>query len=249
MNQMTTMSTPDSVRDSLADMPIPGITGHADPETGSLPHCGQLFQGLEAGDISLLSERMVRRVFPRNTTVLYEGEETDALYIILKGRVKITKRASNGKEAILCILGAGDYFGEMALIDDGHRSSNVVTKEKCEICFVRRRDVYPLLMRNPRFMMNLMLGLSRRLKDASSKIACLAMEDVYGRISQLLREAAVERDGELVIEEKLSRQEIADRVGSSREMASRIFNDLLRGGYICESGGQIRIARKLPRRW
>lgn len=211
--------------------------------------CEQLFRGLSEDDISAITERVIRRSFPRNTTVLYEEEETDALYIILKGKVKVTKRSVNGKEAVITILSAGDYFGEMALIDEGHRSSNVVTKEKCEICFVRRRDVYPVLMRNPRFMMNLMLGLSRRLREASSKIACLAMEDVYGRIAQLLRESAVEQGGTLVIQEKLSRQEIADRVGSSREMASRIVNDLLRGGYISEERGKIRINRKLPNRW
>jgi CRP/FNR family cyclic AMP-dependent transcriptional regulator len=209
----------------------------------------QLFHGLSAEDISMINDQMIKRVFPRNTTVLYEDEETDALYIIRKGKVKITKRSANGKEAIIAVLSPGDYFGEMALIDEGHRSSNVVTKEKCEISFIRRRDIYPLRMRNPQFTMNLMRGLSRRLREASSKIACLAMEDVYGRIAQLLCESAVEKDGVPVIEEKLSRQEIADRVGSSREMASRIFNDLLRGGYISEENGTIRINRKLPCRW
>jgi len=227
---------------------VPSLSTDRKPVEAT-PLCEQLFQGLSDEDIASIKVRMIRRAFPRNTTVLYEDEETDALYIILKGQVKITKRSASGKEAIISVLSAGDYFGEMALIDEGHRSSNAVTKGKCEICFVRRRDVYPVLMRNPQFMMNLMLGLSRRLREASSKIACLAMEDVYGRIAQLLRDSAIEKDGALVIEEKLSRQEIADRIGSSREMASRIFNDLLRGGYISEEGGKIRINRKLPNRW
>lgn len=223
---------------------LPRISIHRAPQAFR-----NLFSCLGEEALAELSARSITRVFPKNTVVLSEGDDSDALYLVHKGKLKITKRNASGKEVVLAVLCAGDYFGELALIDGEPRSTDVVTKERSELSILQRHDVEPILMGNVQLTLKIMKGLTQRLRQASGKIASLALMDVYGRVAQLLHDLAKPKGDRFIIEETFTRQDIADLVGSSREMVSRIFKDLVTGGYITIDNKMIILNRTLPRSW
>lgn len=210
---------------------------------------GGLLSGLNEEERSLLAGRMISRTFPKNTVILHEADTANALYIIKKGRVNITKGNEDGKEIVIAMLSAGDFFGEMSLVDRAPMGTNVVTKEKCSVVVLRIQDLEPVLMVNPEVKLKVMGVLADRLRQAYSKIAHLALMDVYGRLTQLFLSLAKPLQGDLVISHALTHQEIANMIGSSREMVSRIVKDLVRGGYITTDKRVITIRNKLPAEW
>jgi CRP/FNR family cyclic AMP-dependent transcriptional regulator len=214
--------------------------------TGSF---GELFSCLSKNEIDFLTRCIVARTFPKNRIIVYEQEDTTALYLIARGSVKVAKRHEDGKEVVIALLFAGDYFGEMALIDEEPRSTSVVARERAEIYILKRKDLLPILMRNCQLALNIMKVLTRRLREASRKIANLAFMDVYGRVVQLFLDLGKQKDGVLIIEEPLTQQDIANMVGSSREMISRILKDLLKGDYIEIDNRKVTIKKTLPQAW
>ena len=186
--------------------------------------------------------------FPSNAVLVNEDDESDSIYIVLKGKVKVYGAGANGREVVYTTLGAGEYFGEMTL-DGGPRSASVMTLEPTTCVVVPGANVRDFLGTHPDFALHLvrkLIGLARRSTDTVKR---LALDDVYTRISKLLHELAVEEDGRLVVHERLTQQDIADRVGSSREMVSRIFKQLTIGGYVSTEGKRIVILKKLPSGW
>lgn len=208
-----------------------------------------LFSGLSAEGMHVVCAIARPRQFPKNATVIAEGEHSDSLYIVNKGRVKVTLGNEDGREVIIALLAAGEYFGELALIDDDCRSARVVTAEPSEFFVIGKADFRNLLAQHADLAMNLLKGLARRLRAADQKIGSLALMDVYRRVTGYLRDSAVSEDGGLVINERLTQTDIAHMVGASREMVSRIFNALVEGGYIGVEGKKIRLLKKLPASW
>lgn len=209
-----------------------------------------LFSCLTDDELETLALKLGVRKYPKGSVVINEGDESRSLYIIERGRVWISKVHGDGREVVLATLSAGDYFGEMALIDNRPRSANAVTKEATTLYVLHRSDFQELMLVNPAFAVNLLRGLSTRLRAASNNIESLALMDVYGRVaSLLLRKAKKNGDDRDVIEESLTHREIATMVGSSREMVSKIMKDLARGGYITPDKGCIYINRSLPPGW
>ena len=206
------------------------------------------FLGLSEQDIAALSRRAVTRAFPKNTIILNEGDQTDSLYIILSGRVKVFLANEEGKEIVLDTQGPGEYFGEMVL-DEGPRSASVMTLEPCRFQLIPKDDVKALLQSHPDFAMHLVRKLIYRGRVLTEHVKSLALQNVYGRFAKLLNEMAVPQDGKRVLQEKLSQQEIANRVGASREMINRIVKDLTTGGYISVDGQRIVIHKPLPANW
>jgi CRP/FNR family cyclic AMP-dependent transcriptional regulator len=189
------------------------------------------------------------RSLPRNSVFIQEGEKGDSLFVILSGRVKVFVADSDGREMVLDIHGPGDYVGEMAL--DGHpRVASVMAMEPT-VCSVLTRDALrAAIIANPDLAMSLICTLIERVRIATEKVRNLALMDVYGRVARLLLSLAVEQpDGKMVVPERLTQQDIADRVGASRDMVSRIFKDLTTGGYVTVVDRQITINRKPPARW
>jgi len=137
------------------------------------------------------------------------------------------------------ILGPGEFFGEMGLIDDEPRSATVVTIEPCELLSIAKRDFKKSLADNFDMSMAVMRGLVRRLREADRKIGSLALLDVYGRVARLLLDMAENVDGEKVVTKRLPKQDIAKMIGASREMVSRVMKDLQTGGYIEMRGSTI----------
>ena len=206
------------------------------------------FLGLSEQDIAALSRRAVTRAFPKNTIILNEGDQTDSLYIILSGRVKVFLANEEGKEIVLDTQGPGEYFGEMVL-DEGPRSASVMTLEPCRFQLIPKDDVKALLQSHPDFAMHLVRKLIYRGRVLTEHVKSLALQNVYGRFAKLLNEMAVPQDGKRVRQEKLSQQELANRVGASREMINRIVKDLTTGGYISVDGQRIVIHKPLPANW
>ena len=198
-----------------------------------------LFASFPEDQLRMLTTMVTRRSASRSTTIMAGGDATDSLYIVLSGRLKVMMSDSDGKEVILSILGPGEFFGEMGLIDDEPRSASVVTIEPCELLSISKRDFKKCLVENSEMSMAVMRGLVRRLREADRKIGSLALLDVYGRVARLLLDMAENVNGEKVVTKRLPKQDIAKMIGASREMVSRVMKDLQMGGYIEMRGSMI----------
>ena len=203
---------------------------------------------LDARELRALSEQGVIKSFPKNTIIVNEGDETASFYIIVAGRVKVFLSDVTGKEIVLATQGPGDYFGEMVL-DGGPRSASVMTLEPSRFAVIPKDRFREFLLSHPAFSTHLIERLIRRTRALTENVKSLALMDVYGRVARMLLEIAVPHDGELIVEEKLTQQDIADRVGASREMISRILKDLATGGYISIDKKRITIHKTPPRHW
>ena len=188
------------------------------------------------------------RTFSAHAVLVTEDDRSDALFVILSGRVKAYGSAEDGREVVYGTQGAGEYFGEMTL-DGGPRSASVMTLEPTTCAVVPGVEVRGFLAQNPDFALHLVKKLIGLARASTEHVKSLALDDVYGRVTKLLRALAREEDGVLVVPDKLTQQDIAQRVGSSREMVSRVFKPLTEGGYIELRGGRIVLLRKLPARW
>ncbi len=188
------------------------------------------------------------RSFPPRAIILNEGDPGDSLYIILSGRVKAYSVSASGKEVVFNILGAGEYLGELAL-DGGLRSASVMTLEATTCSVVQGESLRRFVTQHPDFALNLIYKLIRLIRRSTENVKGLALEDVYSRVVRLLMAQAVEVDGQLVVQERLTQQDIADRVGSSREMVSRVFKELTRGEYISVDGRRVLIHKRPPSAW
>jgi CRP/FNR family cyclic AMP-dependent transcriptional regulator len=198
-----------------------------------------LFASFPDDQLRLLTPVITRRSLPRSTTVMASGDPTDSLYIVLSGRLKVMMSDAEGKEVFLSILGPGEFFGEMGLIDDAPRSASVVSIEPCELLSIAKRDFKKCLAENFEMAQAVMRGLVRRLRDADRKIGSLALLDVYGRVARLLLDMSETVDGEKIVTKRLPKQDIAKMIGASREMVSRVMKDLQMGGYIEVRGSNI----------
>ncbi len=209
------------------------------------------------GDIPETRDDMLRALFahamvrtlPKNTMLITEGERTtDSIYLIQSGKVKVFLCSADGKEVDLEVLEPGDYFGEVEL-DDGVRSASVVTIERSRLAVIRQSEFRKFVAENPDFAMQFILKLITRTRALLKNVKGLALLDVSDRVARLLLDMATEENGKLIITEKLSKRDIANRVGATREMASRVFKDLVSSGYIELEPQKITIARRLPRQW
>jgi CRP/FNR family transcriptional regulator, cyclic AMP receptor protein len=207
-----------------------------------------LFEGLPEPELRALAERTVTRSYPKQAIIVNEGDESDSLYLILSGRVKVYLADEHGKELILAIKGAGQYFGEMVL-DEQPRSASVITLEPSQFAVLSRADFRAFLLRHPEVALALIQNLIRVARGLNQNVRSLAMLDVYGRVARILLDLAVDQGGKLVIPEKMTQKDIAARVGASREMINRILRDLTTGGYVSMEAGRITINKAPPARW
>ncbi len=198
-----------------------------------------LFAGIPDEQLRTLTSVFTRRSVPRSAMIMAAGDPTDSLYIVLSGRLKVMMSDEDGKEVILNILGPGEFFGEMGLIDDSPRSASVVAVEPCELLAISKRDFKKCLAENFEMTMALLRGLVRRLRDADRKIGSLALLDVYGRVARLLLDMSETVNGQKMVTRRLPKQDIAKMIGASREMVSRVMKDLQLGGYIEMRGSNI----------
>lgn len=190
----------------------------------------------------------VVRSYPKNAVLVQEGDKSDQFYVLLSGKLKVFLADDDGKEIVVDMLNPRQYFGEMAL-DGESRSASVMTMEASKLAVIQRDQFKRFLAENPEAAFALIVTLIRRARNLTRTIGNLALLDVYGRVARLLIDHASDESGQLVVTEKMSQQEIAQRIGSSREMVSRILSDLKEGGYVSIESGRIVIQQNLPKHW
>ena len=198
--------------------------------------------------LDAIAEQGQVKVFPPKTIIIHEGDSGDALYLIKEGRGKIYSTNEVGKEIVYAMYGPNDMLGEPAL-DGGVRSASVMTLEKTTCSVIRANEFKQLVAANPALALHVIFKLIRLLRASTEHVKSLALEDVYGRVVRLLMKSAVPLEEKWIVRERLTQQNIADRVGSSREMVSRIFKDLELGNYISVDRNEILIHRKPPPGW
>ncbi|HMH17476.1 MAG TPA: Crp/Fnr family transcriptional regulator [Burkholderiales bacterium] len=203
---------------------------------------------LDENALRELAPHGAARSFPKNAVIINEGDQTDSLYILLSGRVKVFVGEEDGREVVLSTIREGNYFGELVL-DGGPRSASVMTLEPCRCFVIPLGDIQGLLDCNPLFAGHLIHMLIGRVRNLVKKVSDLALKDVYGRFAKFIDENAVEQGGARVVSERLTQYDIAARISGSREMVSRIVKDLTAGGYISVDAKQITVHKKLPAQW
>jgi len=207
-----------------------------------------LFANVDEQDLERIAATSVVRTFNKNSIVITEGDTSSSLYLIMDGEVKIFVSDEDGKTNIINRLGPGEYFGELSLIDEGPRSASVEAVTRCKISILSRKYFVDYIEQHPRVAISLLKGMGQRLRKTTDHAKNLALMDVFGRIANVLLQAAEEEDGRLITP-ALTQQDIADEVGSSREMVSRILKDLRAGNYISMEGKRVVINKSIPERW
>lgn len=208
-----------------------------------------LFSSLSEQELDVISKMAVRKSCPASTLIMSEGDTDDALYVIESGRMEVFLMDESGKEIVLDTKGPGDYFGEMALLDDAPRSASVVSLENSSFLVIQGREFREYLSTRPNIAISLLEALSHRIRILNEQVKDLALKDVYTRLVKVFRQLAEEEHGRYVIHQKMTHQDLANRVGSSREMVSRIVHDLVKGGYIKKENNRLIVSENLPPRW
>ena len=196
-----------------------------------------LFSSLSPDALETLAGRMRRRRLPGGTPVVYRGDPSGALYVILSGRVKVHTAASNGDEVILDVKGADDFFGEMSLLDGQPRSADVSTLEPTELALLDGEALRETIEAQPTVAWTLLGALSRRLREQNLHIEMLMTRDVAGRVANLLLHLADTQgkplpNGQVRIEVGLTQSDIAAFVGATRERVSRALTAFRTQGAI-----------------
>jgi CRP/FNR family cyclic AMP-dependent transcriptional regulator len=192
-----------------------------------------LFSTLTQAQAESVSDAVIKRRFKRGESIVEQGEKSNMLVIVLTGRARVVTTDSRGREVILATMNPGDYVGEMSLIDNQPHSATVRAEIQTDALILGRMEFARCLPDNTSMAYAVMKGLVQRLRHADRKIESLALMDVYGRVARALLEVAQpDRQGQLVIRDRVSRQDVAKMIGASREMVSRVMKDLEDRGFI-----------------
>lgn len=206
-----------------------------------------IFGNLQENDLQILLKRSTIRQYKKNTIIVNKGDESDSLYVILDGNLNAYVD-DDGKELILSKMGPGESFGELSLLSNHTRSASVISTTACKLAIISKPVFMDCLSRHPEIAYNIIQSLINRVHNLTENISNLALHNVYGRIVNVLKKNAFEKDGRLATA-PLTHQDIANMIGSSREMVSKILKDLKTGGYIDTHGKSIIIERDLPSGW
>jgi CRP/FNR family transcriptional regulator, cyclic AMP receptor protein len=202
-----------------------------------------IFSDLEEATLKKIVEIGLLRKYTKNSIVFLEEETGAILFIISTGKVKVVRTDDDGKEVILSILGQGDFFGEMALLDGLPRSATVVALDESELFILHRREFLNLLESSPQIAASLLRELTQRLRKADEQIENLSLKDAVGRVATVIIRLAGEmgkiRKGEVVIEDFPLQQDLANMAGTSRETISRTIHQFMRHDYVDQKGNTL----------
>jgi len=199
-----------------------------------------LFSHLSEPEATSIGKLIRQKTYPKGSVIVFEDDPGDALYMVNSGQVKVVLIGEEGREVILSVLGEGDFFGEMALIDDQPRSAHVIAMEDSNLMVLYREDFHRCLEQNPRVALGLLRALSRRLRRADDKIGGLVLLEVPGRIARLLLQLADDGDGR-TISRRITHHIIGQMVGSSRETVSRTVTGFAEQGLVAVTRKTIEI--------
>ena len=195
-----------------------------------------LFRGLSAEEIEAVAKSTTSRTFGRGSTIILAEQQGDAFFIIQKGRVKVSVSREGGREVILSLLGVGQVFGELSLLDGKPRSADVTATEATELIMLRRPDFLRLITEKPSIVIGLLTELASRLRKVDYKIAGLALLDVTNRVSktllQLANEGGEQEERGVLLKNRPTHQQLAQMSGTTRETVTRVLRQLEEQGYI-----------------
>jgi CRP/FNR family cyclic AMP-dependent transcriptional regulator len=202
-----------------------------------------LFAELDDRELAAIAAVAKSRHYAKDDVIFHADESGDVFCLIREGQVKVTMISPEGKEIILSLLGPGDFFGEMSLLDDEPRSATVVATEVLDLVTIWRSDFLQILQENFSITRKVLAELSRRLRSASNRIESLATMDVYGRLARFFLELAQDSgkslDNGYVAVTRPTHQAIANMIGTSRETVSRLIHDLMRQNLLLSEGKTI----------
>ena len=204
-----------------------------------------IFSDLSESELNSIQEICKTRKYPKNSMIILEEEMGDVVFIVMSGTVKITRVNDEGKEVILAMLGSGEVFGEMAILDGESRSANALSQENCEVVTINREDFLNLLKTNNKVSLNLMTEFAIRLRKSDQQIEALSLDDAEHRIGvsilNLAEELGVIRQGVVTVENLPYQQDIANMAGTSRETGSRGMKTFEDRGLITKTGHKLSI--------
>lgn len=202
-----------------------------------------LFSELSDRDLDRIIYLASRQKYHKDNMILIEEEIGSTMFIILSGRVKISRISDDGREVILSILSDGDFFGEMSLLDGHTRSANVTATEGSELLVIRREQFLQMLKDFPQIAINLLKELAQRIRKSDEHIKSLSLQDATGRVATTLLRIAEDsgmfRKGQVEISELPLQQDLANMAGTSRETISRVIKSLTEDGFLKKQSGKI----------
>ena len=202
-----------------------------------------IFSELSENDLQKIARVSIKQLYRKDNMILIEEEFGSTMFIILNGRVKISRISEDGREVILSILSEGDFFGEMSILDGETRSANVVTLEDSEILVIRREDFLQMLHDFPQIAINLLKELAHRLRKSDSQIKSLSLQNATGKVASTLLRIADDSGkihlGQVEIPKLPPQQDLANMAGTSRETISRVIKSLSEKGYLKKIGSKL----------
>jgi len=209
-----------------------------------------IFSDLDDTAFALVCSVAKTKWVKKNTLLFSKGDDNRSMYIIKSGSADVSVYTENGRELILSTLLQGDYYGELSLLDGLPISTNITSTSNCEIIFLHKNDFFSIMHSNPSVSFNIIHHLCEKIRELTEKSENFALKDVYERLAQLLTDFSVETDdGNRLVNMPLTHKSMALRIGSSREMVSRVMKELETGGYISTQNKIIIIHKKLPSAW
>lgn len=202
-----------------------------------------LFSQLRDTDLELLAPLLSEREYGRNRVIRFAHDPCDAFYIVIKGSVKVMLVAEDGREVVLQLLRDGEFFGEMALLDDEPYAASVIAAEDTTLLVLRRDDFRRSIRELPEMSFGLLRALCNRLLEQDSRIGGLMLLDVTGRVAHLLLELEQKTPGQ-PIEDLPTHQVIAQMVGSTRETVSRTISTMAQKQMVEVADGRVRIVNR-----
>ncbi|HPN38726.1 MAG TPA: Crp/Fnr family transcriptional regulator [Melioribacteraceae bacterium] len=204
-----------------------------------------IFSELPDSTIETISEAGSKRFYKRETVVLLEEDAGSALFIIVEGKVKVSRTSADGREVILSILSDSDFFGEMAILDGQARSATVTAIEDTELFIIQRAEFLDLLQTHPEIAVSLLQVLTRRLRQADIKIKALSLKDAEGKVATVILQLADDlgkiKNGIVEIEKLPLQQDLANMAGTSRETISRTLHAFAKKELIEIDGAKLKI--------
>lgn len=204
-----------------------------------------IFSDLDDDSIEKISKLGIKKSFKKDSVVLFEKENGSALFVIVSGKVKVSRVSDDGKEVILTILSEADFFGEMAILDGMSRSANVTAMEDSELFIIQRNEFLELLHSHPEVSVALLQELTQRLRSADMKIKSLSLKDAEGKVAtvilQLANDVGMIKQGTVEIEKLPFQHDLANMAGTSRETISRTLHTFAKKGLIELDGSRLRI--------
>ncbi|MFL3004813.1 MAG: Crp/Fnr family transcriptional regulator [Candidatus Neomarinimicrobiota bacterium] len=204
-----------------------------------------LFWDLDKTELGYISDKMVSKEFENGNLIFLEESEGKNLFFVVEGSVKVTRLSKDGREVILAMLNAGDFFGEMSLLDGEARSANVIALEKTEVLSLKRDDFLVVLHDYPKIAIQLLKEMTSRLRKSDRQIVSLSLSDAEKRIAlcivRFADEQGVIKNGQVTIPKIPIQQDIANMAGTSRETVSRAMSLLTEEKYIERNGKELKI--------